>query len=391
MTVFSRFAVLALIIIHLDARDCFSAMPTQELDATTDLTSVVDRFQVAKDGGPLLLPVVVQKKKYLFVLDTGSCNSCFDKSLCSLLDGPIRTIKMRDSNRDQEATVSVFRSPAATIGKLDMPTGSQVFCFDLRKLSEVNGQEIHGIIGMDFLRKHIIKINLDCGEVSFLRSVGNNPGQRVPIVFQSNNPHVMLEMRGLAWRERFLVDTGLVGVTSGNLEREPFSILSKLGYLLFHDQLYSESITGSLSRRCGSVDSISLQNFCHKKLIFNESEKNVLGLNYWSRYIVTFDFPNNVMYLKKSHQFDKPELCDKSGLDIRRRSGETVVESVDENSPSATVGIKPQDVLLKVNDVNLSEISLWQLRSLLCSKNKKYRLLIRRDKKELEMTINLQD
>jgi hypothetical protein len=61
---------------------------------------------------------------------------------------------------------------------------------DLGKLREAAGLKFDGILGMDFLRNHVVRIDFDNDEVNFLRSVGPNPGVRVPVIFQGNWPCV---------------------------------------------------------------------------------------------------------------------------------------------------------------------------------------------------------
>jgi len=78
----------------------------------------------------------------------------------------------------------------------------------------------------------------------------------------------------------------------------------------------------------------------YKDIIFSEDSRSHLGLGIWSRHKVTFDFPHNKMYLKKSRQFDKVEEADMSGLHLLRIENKTVVYSVDVNSPAQKVGIK---------------------------------------------------
>jgi hypothetical protein len=351
--------------------------------------TVIEQFKVATDGGALLVPVEFRGNRYWFVLDTGASRSLFDTSLRSILGDPIKSTTIRAPNRD--LTVPVFRSPAGTMGKLALPTDSESFCMDLEKMREVFGQEFHGLLGMDFLRKHVFRIDFDHGEVTFLRKPGPDPGQRIPIIFRGNDPYIMVEAEGLIGQGAFLVDTGDCGFTSGSLQPEPFIALARRGFLAIEPQAPTQALTlsGTVKERRGCVSAIILGGFRHEKLVFTESNRNILGLRYWSRYVLTFDFPNSAMYIKKGRQFDQPELHDTSGLVIRRSKGLTVVEAVKRDSPSAQAGIKPRDVLLKINDVNVSKMTLIIIQRLFCKQGKNYCLRVRRGEKEIELTIHL--
>jgi hypothetical protein len=329
---------------------------------------------------------MVQGKRYHFALDTGSSHSCYDTSFRSLLGDPIRT-KTTIWTPDRDITGPVFRSPAAKLGKLELPTDSEAYCLDFSRLRELYGREIDGLIGMDFLKDYVIRIDFDRGEVTFLRSVGANPGHRMPITFQGNYPHVMVEASGLVGQGRFLIDTGSAGFGSGSLQREAFDILARLGKLRLAGESKPESFAVPHVARVGHVERIWLGHFNHEKLQFSESRKNILGLNYWARYVVTFDFPNSAIYLKEGRRFNQPEPRDLSGLRLIRKKGQTLVESVVKDSPAAQAGIKPQDVLLRINDVAIGNMSNVGLLRLFRPSVSKYRVRVRRGEEEMEMVI----
>jgi C-terminal processing protease CtpA/Prc len=92
-----------------------------------------------------------------------------------------------------------------------------------------------------------------------------------------------------------------------------------------------------------------------------------LGLSFLSRHIVTLDFPNNRIYLKKGKGFKKDDETDMSGLHLLRISNQTVVYSVDEGSPAQKAGIRANDIILKVGDKDANTYDILELRRLLRS------------------------
>lgn len=349
--------------------------------------NVLERFPVATDGGLLLLPVTIQEKRFWFALDTGATHCCYDNSLRSLLGEPIGSSNLW--TLDKDITVPIFRSPAGWVGKLALPADSRAIYMDLEKIREVTGQEIHGILGMDFLSKHVFRIDLDQGEVTFLRNPGPNAGQSTAV--QSNRLHwlVAMDIPGLDRTEQFLMDTGLSGFGAGGLQTEAFAALTEQGKLTRAGKMKLLTASGIKVERLGQVDAVSLSGFRHEKLIFNESKMNVLGLGYWSRYVATFDFRLHTIYLKKGRRFDQPDLCNWSGLHLLRIKGRTVVDFVDKGSPAEEIGIHPRDVLLRIDEANVCGMSLDALRRRLCDEGKKYRLRIQRGQNEFEKTIVL--
>jgi hypothetical protein len=349
---------------------------------------VLERFKVSTDGGALLLPVELRRKTYLFILDTGSTFCCYDASLRLLLGDAIKLVEYGTPDRD--ITTPIYRSPAGKVGSLALPANSEAFCFDLEKIREAFGQECYGILGMDFLRQYVFSIDFDRGEVTFLRSVGADAGRRVPVIFQGNAPHVLIEAEGLTGQGRFLVDTGHVGLQSGDLQAEAFALLEKAGGLTLAGRIDFDSLVGPETARIGRLRAMSLAGFRHQKMMFLESRKNMLGLNYWSRYRVTFDFPHNALYLKKGTRFDRPDLEDRSGIDFVRRNGDILVKAVGDGSPAARAGLQAKDVILKFDDVDASERSLMGLRhTLAAAAGNTCRLRIRRADRELDINIRL--
>lgn len=353
---------------------------------TADQEQILERFKIATDGGMLLLPVEIQEKRYWFVVDTGLRTTVFDTSLRSLLGEPVKSTTIRAYDRD--ITIPIFSAPAVKVGRLSLAKNSEVRCRDLENMREGSGQEFHGILGMDFLRQYAFRLDFDRGELTFLRKVGQKAGEGVPIEFKDGLPCVGVKTRGFTGRGRFLVDTGCVGFASGCIMAEGFDSLAKRGFVTIVCRTHTANLWRSGEWRIGSVDVIDLGTFRHENLIFGELSGNILGLNYWSRYVVTFDFPNSVIYLKKGRRFDQADIYgDMSGLDIRRRKGEVVVISVASGSPAANAGIKRQDLLLKIDDTDVTKMSLIGSQRLLSMKGKQYRLLIRRGAKKMVMTI----
>jgi hypothetical protein len=242
---------------------------------------------------------------------------------------------------------------------------------------------------MDFLSKHIFRIEFDRGEVTFLRSPGPDAGQKCAVQSHGFYWLIAMDIPGLDRPEHFLVDTGESGFGSGRLRAEAFAALAKRSQLMVAGEAKHLTASGVREERQGRVDAVSLAGFRHEKLIFGEAKASVLGLNYWSRYVVTFDFPHHTIYLKKGRRFHQPDLHDQSGLHLLRIKERTQVDSVDKGSPAAEIGIQPRDALLRIDEANVCEISLDALRRRLCDEGKKYRLRIQRGEDEFEKTIVL--
>ncbi len=360
---------------------------TSPADAPTP-EGVIERFRLA-DGGPLLLVTVRFAGKSLpFALDTGSSNGVFDSSLAPLLGDPIGTQDLRTT--DGKTRVPVYRSPNVELGGLSLRTGEPVAATDLRGMREGLGVEVYGLIGMDFLGRHVFRVDPDRGEVVFLRSPGPDPGRRLAVTLESEVPHVRVQLSGLSDPQSFLVDTGCApGGGTGLLRADTFEALVGRGRVKPIDTALAGSLSGQSLRRRGRVAEVELEGFRHADLIFSTSGWNVLGLTYWSRYVATFDFPGQAIYLKKSTRFDQPDSHDLSGLSVVRVGGRTTVVVVDVGTPAAGAGIRPGDVILKVNGADAGEMTLTAIRRLLAARGAKVTLVLGRGGKEQEAVMAL--
>jgi len=149
--------------------------------ASADDGDVVERFKVEKDGDALLVPVKVAGKEYLFLVDTGSTMTVFDRTL--LAGKPKGDINVHTSA--SRCPFALYEVPKASLGLLDFRAclarepslwidprdDSCVAGLDFTRFREVLGRDIYGIIGMDFLHHYVLQIDFDEGELQLLRRV----------------------------------------------------------------------------------------------------------------------------------------------------------------------------------------------------------------------------
>jgi hypothetical protein len=278
---------------------------------TIDDNNIIECFSVASDGDLLLLPVKLKGKSYLFMLDTGAPSTCFDTELQTMLGEPI-------DNFDEEGiTYPLFRAPDASLGKLSLQHKryDDVQCRDLSQLRKESGLDVRGIIGMDFLRDHAFTFDPDRGQVRFLRSLQSVKGKPLPISWRSDLPglpFVDVRIPGISSGARFLIDTGGCGTCSGSITRPLFGALAQAGGIRIVGKVFSSDLHGTQTERVGWLRAMVLGNKNQSNLLFTESRVNILGLNYWSRYVSTFDFARGVMYLQESRRFNEPDALERS-------------------------------------------------------------------------------
>jgi hypothetical protein len=352
---------------------------------------VVERFSIRKDSGSILLPVAIKGKRYRLSLDTGAYCTVYDRPLWNLLGKPKALQKI--GSEHENFTVRFFDPPDARLGKLTLPKDSPVMGADMKELREEFGEDYHGILGMDFLKRHVFRMDFDRGEIVFLRKIGPDPGQRLAVTLRHDLPYVRINLPGLKEPEEFILDTGHGrggGGDGGILRKATFEALIKSRKLIPCGNFRSVGLAGRQMSRYGRLDALPFAGNTHKNLMFDDSrEYSFLGLDVLSRYVVTFDFPHQAIYLKKGREFDKPYRYDRSGLYVRRVKGQTVVASVADGSAAAKAGILPGDVLLQIDKEQINGMTLFTLRDRLRDEGKKIVLTVRREAKQFDVPVAL--
>lgn len=352
--------------------------------------AVVERFPLAKGVMLLLVPVELKGKTYPFALDTGCSGCVYDCSLAPLLGDPISTQAVRTA--DGVIRAPLYASPDAKLGGLSLKTGSPVVTSDLRRLREGLGEEVYGCVGMDFLSRHVFRVDPDRGEVVFLRSPGPAAGDRLPVTIKDNVPFVQAKLSGLAEPELFLVDTGAAsGGGTGLLRAEAFDALVKQDKIKPIDTALAVSLSGPSVRRRGRLAEMELAGHRHAGLIFTASGRNYLGLNYWSRYVATFDLADGAIYSKKGSRYDPADTHDLSGLTFARLAGRTTVVDVEAGSPAALAGVRLRDVIVTANGERVGGMPLAPVRRSLAVRGAKVSLTLGRDGGEREVSFRLPD
>lgn len=204
--------------------------------------------------------------------------------------------------------------PTRRIGSLPLGPLAVVGGYDLKPLSQAAGYPIDGILGIDFLSKHVVRIDLDRGLLLLLKSVPANSGNPIGIACDptSGLPLVIGEL-GRGETTFFVIDTGDGRRYSGSLMSVgPKNQASRHGFQgAGTDDVLN--LAGTSKRQLYRGEVIKLGEFSlHSPLFSGAEDHNSLGLGFWSRFVVTFDFPNRRVYLRKGAGYCRPERADVS-------------------------------------------------------------------------------
>jgi hypothetical protein len=341
--------VLGLVLLHARAARCGSSDE-----------NVIESFPIDADGDVLTVPVAIAGKNYTFMIDTGSSTTVFDTSLKALLRSTRTHAPLNGRSH-----VLVYECDGITIGASKIPVGKTGICAGLSGMRDRSSTDIHGIIGMNTLRRCVLHLDFDSGRGAFLKSSEGVPGEPIPLgAFECPTIDVKIPEAG---QVAFLVDTGFAGKVNGGLAAATLNALVKrTQFNVFRRDRTSVDIDGERKVRAGTLAEMSVGDFHHFDAFFMEGKENQLGLGYLCRFTVTFDFPKRKMFLEKASQYARFLAHEDIGAWLSLREGTLLVLDVSDNGLAHSVGLRPGDHVIRVNECDTAEAAEFDLRRLLC-------------------------
>jgi predicted aspartyl protease len=352
---------------------------------------VLAEFSFPRDAKLILLPVTFQGQEHTFCLDTGCTDVVFDVSLKDKLGKRVLWPKKGQAAHGESIKVEYFPAPQAQLGPLSLKCSALVAVADLKQLSPHLAEKADGIIGMDFLKKYVVQIDFDQGKVLFLKArqdfdlfsffrpqKNEHPewGEPVPIQYKffCDLPHIKGRVHDRI-PVKFMVDTGWVSY-HGALESKIFNTVS---LKKCEERVRALAAAGEEPAfdvgKLTLVDKLTIASFEYDDIAFSKSNESILGWWFLSRHVVTFDFPHDTVYLKKGKRFDEPSDFHLSmndlGFVLAREANHIIVLSVDPDGPAQAKGIRPDDVLLRIDGHDLGSYTLRELTEFICQMDKK--------------------
>ena len=333
-------------------------------------------LKVAPGGDLVLLPVTIHDRAYSFLLDTGATGNAYDISLLPSAK-PIRTVISRTFSG--KASVPIYEGPKSNVASMPLEHGEGITISNLKALSIATGYNVKGMIGMSHLRNHIVQIDFDRGIVRFLEKESRLEGERFELSTDLGVYSINVKL-GTTESAAVIVDTGFNNELS--LESGVFDLVRFSGELKESRprryRIVSANGVVSSTRR-GTLAELSFGTFNFTDVAVSRSNGiNAIGLALLSRFLVTFDFPNQKLYLKPGKTFGRPSWRDASGFAMMVKEDRVVIVDVDTGSAAADIGIEDGDILLEVDGRDARKSSLFELRVLFTRAGEKHRLKVRR-------------
>lgn len=355
---------------------------------TRAAASTIIELPIEKDAAAIFIRACVdtpagnsryRPQPWTFLLDTGSSHCVIDASHRASLGASLGTVK--ELSADDGSVVETFAPADIHVGGHRLRPRRRFACVDLKRVSGLIGEHLDGVLGMDALRDSVVDIDFIECRLRFQSATPSDEDHRVPIVWKYGGcPFIEGTFSGGA-KVDLLVDTGALEDFAGTLSRDVFENLCKANALMPIEQTERSQLStnrNTFRSRFGRASMFSVGRHAHADLIFATHPRlNSIGLGYLSRYRVTFDFPNDAMYLWPSRSFSKQDQYrDFTSFLISRRDGRvTVFATV---KPCVDNRIRPGDELVTINGQPVAEMTIVGLRRTI-AREPLQRLQLRRD------------
>ena len=250
-------------------------------------------------GGMVFITIRLDDgEKLPFVLDTGCPTTCIDQSLESKLGKRIQTKTLWAFG--VRSHINVYHAPELYLGKTVLKkSGDFIVTHDCSQMSAEVGHPIMGILGMDILTNYCLQLDFNARKIRFLDY--ENPsktrwGDPFPVTYiQDGCPRINDNLVG-APGVGSIIDTGC----------------SYDGWLI--PQLFQQWTDETLPPVAGqarapdgvlgqeSYPGLHLRGVDPRLLSTGDThiQFNGLGLHFLARHLVTLDFPEKTLYLKRT-------------------------------------------------------------------------------------------
>lgn len=367
-------------------------------------------------NGFILVDVIFQRLLPLkFIVDTGAENSILlKKEYTDLLKTPYhKKIKLYGSDLSDEVTAYVCNGTYLQfLNSRSVRHNILVLENDFVHLDEYIGTRVDGILGAEFFKGLIIKIDYKKFELVLIDPSKFNKSrvknyEVLDIEIINSKPYLksVTEVKaGLKVKTRLLIDTG--AALTALFHHNTDSLLNTSG-LIVKGSL-GKGLGGDIEGFSGRIHRLQFGDFNFNNLLssFQEIDSLLLGPEkvvrnglignmLLERFEVFIDFHEAKLYLKAKKNYNKDFEYDKSGMTVFAY-GNTLnkyyVRYVTENSPASDADIRPGDIILKIGLFSYKWYSLRQINGVFSSRDgRRVKLKLKRGDEILIKELVLRD
>ncbi|MDH5599243.1 MAG: aspartyl protease family protein [Cyclobacteriaceae bacterium] len=355
---------------------------------------------------PLLLNHQLPLK---FIIDTGVRNAILtEKTFSDILSIPYNK-KYTITGVGGEKLIDAYVTDAVTLTLPGIEGKGHVLLVleeDYIELRNFLGTDVHGMIGYEIFSRFTITLNYAKRRLILTRPEKFKPRRKdyaLPIIIEDTKPYVSVPVtfhNGTKKELKLLIDTG----ASHGLLLDPESDEKIVVPEKALDSNIGRGLGGKIEGQIGRVSSIELgghiingviasfpypNSYMDSLLAPKVFRNGTIGGELLSRFTVTLDYKNGMMYLRKNSNLKRTFYYNTSGILVRAKGSRLEVFEVDEvrpGSPAYEAGVKKGDWIHTINGVSTEDLMLRNINAALNSKpGKKVRLVLLRQGKMIKV------
>ncbi len=336
-----------------------------------------------KSRGLMVLQMFINNKgPFNFILDTGVGSLIItDTTLHQSLDlKHLRKVEINGLGEKEPLIAYITPFLRLQIGNaIYKSTSAAILKNDVFNLSAYFGMSIHGLIGYDFFKSFIVKINYDAGILKVYKHRKSRLfklTEPIPINLINNKPYIQAKVttqQGAVLPLQLLVDNGSgVALSLESFDDHPFQLPKKI-----IPANLGVGLSGNITGFKGRVNKLRIADYSFKNLVtafprfedVGSKTKSItrngsLGSPIFTRFKILFDYQQKQMYLISLRKYNRSFDQDKSGLELIT-TGENFkryhISRVDEGSAGAELGMLPGDEIISVNFTKTTKLSLEEI------------------------------
>lgn len=352
-----------------------------------------------------------------FVLDTGAEHTIISKrEITDLLQiGYERRLTIYGADLSNELYAYLARGVTIEVGRVvGLNRSVLVLEEDYFNFEAFTGTSIHGILGSDFFRRFVIRINYRKRTISLYPPRHFKPPSSAatiatPISINRHKPYIYATVSIQEDRIdslRLLLDTGaglplLLETNSNPRLKMPQQVVpSELGI----------GLGGQIQGYMGRVSKLHFADFQFQEVLTNfqdlsflsdtvftetRSRNGIIGNDILDRFTITLDYHNERAYFAPNRRYKKAFDYDRSGLQIIASGPDLsvfTVYNVLPDSPAGEAGVLEGDEIIRINGRGVSAMSLSSITRILQKKaGKKIKMVLRRNDEKYKVEFKLRD
>jgi hypothetical protein len=311
------------------------------------------------------------KGPYLFIFDTGGANLVTPATAKAL---SLKVEGQAPGGGAGEGTVDVGFAKVASVQVGGATIERQVFPVVNFIAPGVEGVDETGMIGFETFRRFVTRIDYAGGKLTLMKAAAFNPkeaGTPVPFVFHESIPEVQGTFEGIP--AKYDIDTGSrseltltkpFAQKNDLLARHPKGVNAVEGWGVGGPSRAYVTRGAMMTLGPVKVDNVVTSLSTQDKGAFagGEYDGNV-GSGILKRFIVTFDYDHQIMYLKRpARPVMDTGTHDRAGMWINAVPEGFKIADVTITGPAEAAGLKAGDIITAVNGKPAKAIPVYEMR-----------------------------